>query len=593
MKLFLRKVVPIFLIVSVILATFTGCPKCPPCWLVPNKTYDEFSGKLAGAVKPAGTANANLYFDNTKSMYGYLADGSGQQSVFDLVCKDLIDVFKGFKKYSINALIPDNSNTLRWTDVGVSGFNYKNKSFYTFKGLFDRPSETGPLQSLFIKANSVVDFKDLNIFITDLAEQEVNNKVLAEKINEVVLSENDHSVALYCVRSYFSGEAHVPQSGVTTEGSTPMFSEYNYTGSRPFYILVVGPTIEVVSICNDFDSAFETTGLKEGTDYNSFRVLSKRGLKYSSIKNADYECFNRFNVPDDDDTYYEEYPSVDFNTSRLNYNLYSVKSDMVFHGRDEMDGLYYIYNTDEGYGSLDKSTFGNARFSFVLPLSDLSDGSKASDVTYDLKKAGEQIDIIVEGGKRVVSGTDEEENEIEEFKWETISYNNLLKGTNPYMKAPVIEYYSPEETVSLVKQYTQDMEDEELPKKELNLYTVDKDGSGVLYVCVEFNDIASLAAEYELLSIRFSITAKRDYKYSEPKWIKDYNIAESATINNTSSKTFFEKTTGLSVFYQYLTGTMSSSADRRAYEDGMNKTVSDIYVVICLQEHESTAKRIK
>ena len=149
---------------------------------------------------------ANLYFDNTQSMYGYINAASN----FAVACGDLIDTVKGYANYSMNALVRKDNGFLGWGDVDIS--NFRSKDFYTFnKGSFNNAAgEYGPLGLLFKNANSPVNFDELNVFITDLAEQQLNNKELAQRINEVLTENDNRSAALYYINSNFSGLASVP-----------------------------------------------------------------------------------------------------------------------------------------------------------------------------------------------------------------------------------------------------------------------------------------------------------------------------------------------------------------------------------------------
>lgn len=53
------------------------------------------------AELPANSVKANLYFDNTQSMYGYINAASN----FAVACGDLIETVKGYANYSMNALV--------------------------------------------------------------------------------------------------------------------------------------------------------------------------------------------------------------------------------------------------------------------------------------------------------------------------------------------------------------------------------------------------------------------------------------------------------------------------------------------------------
>ena len=106
------------------------------------------------AELPANSVKANLYFDNTQSMYGYINAASN----FAVACGDLIETVKGYANYSMNALVRKDNGFLGWGNVDIS--NFRSKDFYTFnKGSFNNAAgEYGPLGLLFKNANSPVNF---------------------------------------------------------------------------------------------------------------------------------------------------------------------------------------------------------------------------------------------------------------------------------------------------------------------------------------------------------------------------------------------------------------------------------------------------
>lgn len=147
-------------------------------------------------------------------------------------------------------------------------------------------------------------------------------------------------------------------------------TDENYTGTRPFYCLIVGPTSEVVNICNVLNDSLKGSGLQSGRDFDYLTVLSKRGLQYTPISkmdgdnavlNVDAEPFDNM-CAEGKRSDYDEYPSVTHENSNFNFNVELCKSDddSMYYDADHMlPGLYYKYTTDSGRGSLEKSTYGS------------------------------------------------------------------------------------------------------------------------------------------------------------------------------------------------------------------------------------------
>lgn len=575
-------------LVMVLAVLLTGCP-CEDPVPTPHTSEYELMEALNQNNSGEGTIKANLYFDNTQSMYGYICNDTNLRSNFTIACQELANIVKGYNSFSISTLCPDEAEFLKWKEVGASGFEqFKKRDFYTFwntshKGSFDRANgQYGPLQTLFNDPATPVNFDELNVFVTDLAEQELNNKLLAEKINDIVLERDDHSVALYCIKSNFSGYASVPASGITDGGTVEMINNDNFSGVRPFYCIIVGPTIEVVSMCNSLDETLTGSGLEENSDYFSAKILSKRGLQYTPITDAEYKIFSNLYV-DEENKYhdYDQYQAgINFGNTNLNFNATPIHYDQIF-GEDvgALGGLYYAYDLEAG--SLEKSTFGNTSINFIIPLSNLSDGSPADYVNYQLTK--DMIKVYGYGEKEVVT-TDEYGEETSEtvYEWEEIDFQSLFNSSSPYMQEPVCEFWNNGETIDRVKNFAtnEDLKYEEYPSDKLVLYTVENK-SGALRVKLAFNNIDELAEKYELITIVCNINAKKELDTNIPQWIKDFNLSDSAVAHSGNSE-LYEKTAGLDDFYKFLIGDMSSASERDKFESKMTKNITDVVVTVKL-----------
>lgn len=563
--------------------------------LAPHASEYELIDAVNKTQIPAGSTKANLYYDNTQSMYGYICNDTTMKSNFTIVCQNLSDVVKGYNDFSINALcsnkekvLTNGAYALEWKDIGASGFSrFKQKEFYTFwetsKGSFDRDNgQYGPLQILFDSSTTPVNFDELNLFITDLAEQELNNKLLAERINDIVLERDDHSVAIYCIKSNFNGYASVPASGITDGGKVEMINNNNFKGERPFYCVIVGPTIEVVSICDSLTDTFKDSGLIENQDFFSAKILSKRGLQYSPITNAETEVFDNLYVNKENKYHdYEQYPAgLTLTNSNLNFNVYSVHYDEIFKDcSDELYGLYYQYDTESG--SLEKSTFGDAAINFIVPLSSLSDGSPAINTRYSLT---EDMVKVYGWAEKEIETTDEDGEEITEtiYEWEEISHQELFKSSDHYMDAPVCEFWGYGETIERVTDYAsnEDLKMEDYPKSDLPLYTVESE-SGALRVKLKLNNMDVLAEKYDVITIVCNINAKKDLDTNIPDWIYDFNLSDSENASP-SNANLYEKTAGLLTFYKFLIGDMSSKEVKDKYDAAMTKDITDVVVTVKL-----------
>lgn len=542
------------------------------------------------AELPANSVKANLYFDNTQSMYGYINAASN----FAVACGDLIETVKGYANYSMNALVRKDNGFLGWGNVDIS--NFRSKDFYTFnKGSFNNAAgEYGPLGLLFKNANSPVNFDELNVFITDLAEQQLNNKELAQRINEVLTENDNRSAALYYINSNFSGLASVPVPSSVVSGQVRMTDE-NYTGTRPFYCLIVGPTSEVVNICNVLNDSLKGSGLQSGRDFDYLTVLSKRGLQYTPISkmdgdnavlNVDAEPFDNV-CAEGKRSDYDEYPSVTHENSNFNFNVELCKSDdgSMYYDADHMlPGLYYKYTTDSGRGSLEKSTYGIATMNFAIKLSDLANGEPANNTEYSIPKESLKVSGLKLEEYEVTDEYGDSDGTEEAFVWEDIPMKDLLESSEPYMDMPTCQLLENGKTLARVRDFASNdtlREIEEYPKDALNLYTVNNK-SGALIVRVNFKEMNKLAKMYSKLTISFKVMGKRPYEENTPGWIGNLNLADNVV--PTAANGLYSKTVGLNDFYTYLVGRMSSKVERDKYEVKMSRVITDVVITVALDD---------
>lgn len=542
------------------------------------------------AELPANSVKANLYFDNTQSMYGYINAASN----FAVACGDLIETVKGYANYSMNALVRKDNGFLGWGNVDIS--NFRSKDFYTFnKGSFNNAAgEYGPLGLLFKNANSPVNFDELNVFITDLAEQQLNNKELAQRINEVLTENDNRSAALYYINSNFSGLASVPVPSSVVSGQVRMTDE-NYTGTRPFYCLIVGPTSEVVNICNVLNDSLKGSGLQSRRDFDYLTVLSKRGLQYTPISkmdgdnavlNVDAEPFDNV-CAEGKRSDYDEYPSVTHENSNFNFNVELCKSDddSMYYDADHMlPGLYYKYTTDSGRGSLEKSTYGIATMNFAIKLSDLANGEPANNTEYSIPKESLKVSGLKLEEYEVTDEYGDSDGTEEAFVWEDIPMKDLLESSEPYMDMPTCQLLENGKTLDRVRDFASNdtlREIEEYPKDALNLYTVNNK-SGALIVRVNFKEMNKLAKMYSKLTISFKVMGKRLYEENTPGWIGNLNLADNVV--PTAANGLYSKTVGLNDFYTYLVGRMSSKVERDKYEVKMSRVITDVVITVALDD---------
>ncbi len=579
----MKKFLQFTLACILLLSTLVGCssPGLPtmPESVTSIQTADDKT------ASDTSKNTANLYLDNTASNFGYLCSGTKKVSVFAKVIEKLIDITKGYSDNSLNALSTAKSydedgepvNIASWNTFAENDFKYKKKDFYTFDSKFNADKGlTGPLQSLLIHESSTLELDSVNIFVSDLAEQEMDNKLLAQKISDNILSKDDFSVAFYCISSNFSGKVWAPIDGAIDHFGNTQMDGTEFDGVRPFYVLIAGPTSEILSISKALNAYLEGEDIKEGEDFYCEKVLAKRGLQFSTSENIEYKVFTSEINADYD---YSEYA-----VTNSCYNLVDAAlSDIFSDARKGIETVNYIYDRDAD--SNGKGTYEQAKAEFVLPLSDLVDETPASqeNITYNI------TDVQLIGARPEDTSEQEEAEESDEEEegvkwiWETIDHNQFLDGGKSLMEDITFDHLKHNEEIKRLKPYNQVknvFEDDEEAYNEDNttLYTVDSE-SGALKFTVMFNDLEMLQDKYEAVSLSFKVSAIRNLDTDLPEWITAYDLPADVS---TDEDEFYTKTKNLEEFYKFLTGTMYSEELKAELDEKATKTVSDVVVNINL-----------
>lgn len=560
----------------VLLLGLTGCPASQTKPSVPEPII-KLQERLKEEEAAYGTTKANLYYDNTRSMYGYVCAGSGS-SDFSAVLEQTIGLIGNYDDHTVNALMPDENNYLQWVSVSDEDLKngFRTHDFYTNVGFFnENAGDYGPLQTLF-KDDSTVNFDELNIFITDLAEQKLNNFELAKKINDIVQARDDHSVALYRISSNFSGYAAVPIPKDTNgNGKMRMLENEDFQSKRSFYCVLVGPTIEINGFCKDVDNSLSELELENGVDYDCLTILSHRGVKYSPISRAEAIEFNDLYIQGDRDNIYQSVYGITKDCSNVNYNVELLEdSDLVFgHEGVSLPGLYYKYNVENGIDSTDTDNY--AIINFALPLSNLSNGKLANlnEFEYTINENS----INAKGAYL---------NENNEYVWKDIPTDKLLGGSSPYMESPVLRVYNKGKEIYITndRDIQKTITEEGHSSKDAKIYTVQNE-SGALLITLSFEKIKALREKYDYIVIDFDINGLRKVsEKNKPGWIEKYSLPISSVPDNykkpDGNPEFFTKTIGLDKFYNYLVGNDIPAVAKKDYEGAMTTVISDVVITV-------------
>jgi len=529
----------------------------------------------------------NLFYDNTQSMEGFAPENS--MSEFVMAVESLKTISEGYENRSYYAL---GSNPLKWQKVSV--FSYQKRSFYTYDGSFEERG-LGPLQLLFDVTQREIrepalKVGDLNVIVTDLAEQNVNNKSFARALNQIFLEQNQ-SVALFCINSFFRGKAYVPLNGMISNSANKMFNGH-YVGYRPFFVIVTGASVEVQNFCSEFakelgkqinwwqdgtpvvekdEGEFMYPAVEEG-GFSYHIILAGRGLLSADLGKWTAQNFER---PENTGVM-----GIGLNNSNANRNFLCVKYTDIFDEEavrrlanelaiPSLPGLNYRYYPDE---ALNNASGRQGNINLIIPLNDLVNGTPVPEsVTYSLGNYEVWAWQPADASEATTAEEDETQQVAYTWKKLTAYESNSIAVTGTRMRSG--------DEIEAVSGSTSDQASY-LKKEEFKnevLYTVEA-RSGAYFLKITFNDILALRKLGSHLSLRIPIYGSiARVEVPTPAWVKNYDLVRTRepdfqTPVNTPE--YFSHVDGFTAFYEALNGKLISEEERQRYDNSLRKQVA-------------------
>lgn len=249
---------------------------------IPTELLDRHQKELEdlrilseGTQDKAGTV-FRIYYDNTRSMMGYVAVEDGNNVYVNLLdaaldqATEMLDAGKnGLERMEAYVLTDPNpedgiNQELAWTQIDAEGslHNYfMTESFYTGsheghrEGTLDHVyadgtvKKAGPLTRLFLDGNNPFAKDGLTVVVSDLMEQEFDLNTICDGIIEYCRKTEDAAVGIVACRSPFAGQLSVPVFSDTSTGSK-MVSVEDYEGEAAFYYIITGPDNLVETYCD-------------------------------------------------------------------------------------------------------------------------------------------------------------------------------------------------------------------------------------------------------------------------------------------------------------------------------------------------------
>lgn len=308
----------------------------------------------------------NTYYDNTQSMWGYgqMAGEAGRDGfrLFHLMTA-LRDTNKSWNihhDYTANSYIlaANSGSNLYWQkkseDEIWSKYNKKDtyKEFYTGYSSAALPQvngeKIGPLSLMFYGESAPFESDEINVIITDLAEQNQGAVTLATNLYSKVLGQGGSAVCIFAMRCSYQGTTYKSDENFQ---DTMVGTELD-ADSMPIYMILSGPDKELGNYVVDLLNGLKSQGEELNQQY--WMAYYQPGQGYIDFRwNADISSFERLSTKyetlDPENIYVPELLTLDSSVEKRCdweksqfYTLYGL-SEQDSRGRT---GAAALLNTD-------------------------------------------------------------------------------------------------------------------------------------------------------------------------------------------------------------------------------------------------------
>jgi len=505
------------------------------------------------AKSPSGSNNAAvLWYDNTMSMAGFVKAqnrGTFVNSINAIVSTML--VWTDGRTYKVLDG-PNEDGWLDWVDYSEGRFKAAainqpvNETFYTFGGRKKFQENTGPLRLLFptdgSRHKSPVDFGNLNIFITDLKEQNMNLADLARILHDACEGYDNHGVVLYALRSGFTGECYMSNNGSVIDGEaiTNMVSFEMNNDPLQYYILASGATPDVLMFARSFE---QNLRLSNVSDYESFTLLSNGGLRAAESK--------MFSPAMQTGTNGEARKTLKGTTSK-DLPLDEIHGSLQLRPEKKIEALYQNYKVDRTvfgyrYDGTNNKNCNTALAKIYIPLPGLLKKGGEEDVGAS-KEVAVQWVFLEDANGKPPAGT------LGVFLGDMMTLRYGSRGG--WISAEEADYDLLKVYASVVANGTeQKLWDN---NKDNRTAYICSNPSGALELTIEITatgnagDNLQTRAKSGYLSIHIPLYARMPKSNQIPAWVNEWDFDYN---RDTGKKDKFLRTDGLDAFFAALLGT--------------------------------------
>lgn len=377
----------------VYIALFTGCGSSTTASVTVLPDFSYLLETNADSINDSDSMNGNnengddetvvsmsnipvrIYMDNTGSTKGFVIDEDGKWNSPD---SNFVRFMRSLRDFGRTGIYSSSTYVLSseerdWVEYDNEAFfeDYGREEFY-----IGWNGTEGPLSLLYFDDESADSIKCVNIVLTDLSEQGMNNTLLASRM-KALCEEQGYETALFAFKFDFHANTQVPNPD-TLNGML----EARVDGQKPYYMIVTGPG-EYMDVCvTQLKQQLSDEGLIENADfYYASTVFDIRtdtagigDVVFSEF--ADYEDIKE----EINQTNQEiEAEATDGGVVRKSKNLEAVSQydlDALFEEPPECDFVAFQYSLVAGIPKRNS----DLRLCFYLPLS----GSDDPDISYSI-----------------------------------------------------------------------------------------------------------------------------------------------------------------------------------------------------------------
>jgi len=214
-----------------------------------------------------------IYFDNTGSMEGFTIDQKGERKPCSLYAKLMRCLRDMGRMQTVEYYVLD-VNEQDWALYEESLYdNFYSSDFHVWW----KSGQPGPLSKLYM--DDRIDEEYINIVLTDLAEQNLNNTLLAEQIQKLC-NEKDCEADLFAFKFDFNGVTQVPDPNAASG-----MLEETVHGEKPYYMLITGKSDYMEKYRRELRTLMDDAGMEEGRDY--FWATNRTDIQNESLTMSD------------------------------------------------------------------------------------------------------------------------------------------------------------------------------------------------------------------------------------------------------------------------------------------------------------------